>query len=159
MFYFTSDEDTNLIARKMEIEDNVIPASNSIMARNLFKLSHYFSNSYYLKTSKQMLHNVQEKAEQYGSGYSNWLQLMCDFTGEFYEIAISGVEAKSKLVEINQNYIPNKLIAGSEKESNIPLMKGRFNKNETVIFVCVEGACKLPELEVKNALNQLQIEF
>ncbi|MBG7630462.1 MAG: thioredoxin domain-containing protein, partial [Bacteroidetes bacterium] len=58
MFYFTSDEDTDLITRKMEIEDNVIPASNSIMAKNLFKLSHYYSNNYYLKVSKQMLHNV-----------------------------------------------------------------------------------------------------
>ena len=52
MFYFTSDEDQNLITRKMEIEDNVIPASNSIMAKNLFMLSHYYSNSYYLKVSK-----------------------------------------------------------------------------------------------------------
>jgi len=79
MFYFTSDEDTNLITRKMEIEDNVIPASNSIMARNLFKLSHYYSNKYYLKVSKQMLHNVKDRTKQYGSGYSNWLELMCDF--------------------------------------------------------------------------------
>ena len=27
MFYFTSNKDTQLIARKMEIEDNVMPAS------------------------------------------------------------------------------------------------------------------------------------
>jgi len=27
MFYFTSNQDADLIARKMEIEDNVIPAS------------------------------------------------------------------------------------------------------------------------------------
>ena len=159
MFYFTSDEDTNLITRKMEIEDNVIPASNSIMARNLFKLSHYYSNSYYLKTSKQMLHNVQEKAELYGSGYSNWLQLMCDFSGDFYEIAISGPNAKGKLLEINQKYIPNKLIAGSTKKSTTPLMEGRFRRDETLIFICVDGACQLPEDEVKNALNQLKIEF
>ncbi|WP_245856940.1 thioredoxin domain-containing protein [Lutibacter flavus] len=159
MFYFTSDEDTNLITRKMEIEDNVIPASNSIMARNLFKLSHYYSNSYYLKTSKQMLHNVQEKAELYGSGYSNWLQLMCDFSRDFYEIAISGPNAKGKLLEINQKYIPNKLIAGSTKKSTIPLMEGRFRRDETLIFICVDGACQLPEDEVKNALNQLKIEF
>ena len=159
MFYFTSDEDTNLIARKMEIEDNVIPASNSIMARNLFKLSHYFSNNYYLKTSKQMLHNVQDKAEQYGSGYSNWLQLMCDFSGEFYEIAISGSDAKSKLLEINQKYIPNKLIAGSNKESDIPLMEGRFSKNETLIYICVDGACQLPVSDVEKAIGQLKISF
>tara|TARA_R110001583_G_scaffold177176_2_gene332188 strand:- start:8697 stop:10742 length:2046 start_codon:yes stop_codon:yes gene_type:complete len=159
MFYFTSDEDTSLITRKMEIEDNVIPASNSIMANNLFKLSHYYSNNYYLKTSKQMLHNVQEKTKQYGSGYSNWLQLMCDFTGDYYEIAISGPNAKNKLLEINQKYIPNKLIAGSTKKSTIPLMEDRFSEDETLIYICVDGACQLPENEVKKALNQLKVEF
>jgi len=159
LFYFTSDEDADLITRKMEIEDNVIPSSNSIMANNLFKLSHYYSNNYYLEVSKQMLSNLKDRALQYGSGYSNWLQLMCNFTGDYYEIAISGEKAIDNLIEINQHYIPNKLIAGSTSESSIPLMEGRFNKAETYIYICVDGACKLPETDSKKAINQLKIEF
>ena len=159
MFYFTSDEDPNLITRKMEIEDNVISSSNSIMANNLFKLSHYYSNNHYLKTSKQMLSNLKERSQQYGAGYSNWLQLMCDFSGEYYEIAISGEKAKEKLAEINQHYIPNKLIAGSIGESNIPLMEDRFNEGETYIYICVDGACKLPETASQKAINQLKTAF
>jgi uncharacterized protein len=159
MFYFTSDLDTNLITRKMEIEDNVIPASNSIMARNLFKLSHYFSNNYYLKVSKQMLTNVKKKTLKYGSGYSNWLQLMCDFSGNYYEIAIAGKDAKNKLAEINKQFIPNKLIAGSLGKSTIPLMEGRFNEGETLIYVCVNGACKLPKSNTEQALKQVKINF
>src|SRR5690606_23610890 len=38
MFYYTSDLDPALVARKMEVPDNVIPSSNSQMARNLFVL-------------------------------------------------------------------------------------------------------------------------
>jgi len=159
MFYFTSDEDANLITRKMEIEDNVISASNSIMGKNLFKLSHYYSNNYYLKVSKQMLENVKEKAQQYGSGYSNWLQLMANYIGNYYEIAISGENALNKIVKLNQMYIPNKLIAGSTKKSNLPLMEGRYNKNETLIYICVDGACQLPVNNTKEALNQLKIKF
>ena len=159
MFYFTSNEDPNLITRKMEVEDNVIPASNSIMAKNLFKLSHYFSNSYYLKVSKQMLTNMKDRALKYGSGHSNWLQLMTDFSGDFYEIAISGKDAKNKLIEINKNYIPNKLIAGSSKKSNLPLMQGRYNETETLIYICVDGACQLPVNETEKALNQLKIKL
>lgn len=159
MFYFTSDEDHNLITRKMEIEDNVIPASNSIMAKNLFKLSHFYSNGYYLKVSNQMLHNVSKRTKQYGAGYANWLELMCDFSGSYYEIAISGKNAKDKLLEINQHYIPNKLIAGSISESKIPLMEGRYNENDTYIYICVDGACKLPEKETKEALESLKINF
>jgi len=159
MFYFTSDLDTNLITRKMEIEDNVIPASNSIMARNLFKLSHYYSNTYYLKVSKQMLSNIKPKAQKYGSGYSNWLQLMSDFAGNYYEIAIAGKDVKNKVTEINKNYIPNKLIAGSISKSNIPLMEGRYSKDDTFIFICVDGACQLPVENTTEALKQLKISF
>jgi len=159
MFFFTSNEDPNLITRKMEVEDNVIPASNSVMAKNLFKLSHYYSNSYYLKVSKQMLNNVKDRTLQYGSGHSNWLQLMADYSGAYYEIAISGKDAKNKLIEINKNYIPNKLIAGSTKKSNIPLMEGRYNEDETLIYICVDGACQLPVSETEKALNQLKIKL
>ncbi|MFK5959284.1 MAG: thioredoxin domain-containing protein [Lutibacter sp.] len=159
MFFFTSNKDPNLITRKMEVEDNVIPASNSIMAKNLFKLSHYYSNSYYLKISKQMLNNVKDRTLQYGSGHSNWLQLMADYSGDYYEVAISGKDAKNKLIEINKNYIPNKLIAGSAKKSNIPLMEGRYNEDETLIYICVDGACQLPVNETEKALNQLKIKL
>ena len=156
MFYFTSNEDLDLITRKMEIEDNVMPASNSIMAKNLFLLSHYYSNSYYLKVSKQMLHNIKDQTKKYASGYSNWLQLAYNLTNPFYEIAISGDKALDKLTEINQTYIPNKLIAGSTVKSNLPLLKSRFIANQTYIYLCENGACKLPVKDTKELLNQLK---
>jgi len=159
MFYFTSNMDAELIARKMEIEDNVMPASNSIMAKNLFKLSHFYSNSYYLKVSEQMLLNVKENTKRYGSGYSNWLQLGSNFVGEYYEIAISGKDALKQLNEINEHYIPNKLIAGSIKKSMIPLLESRFNEKETLIYVCVNSTCNLPVNDAKKALSQLKIKF
>jgi uncharacterized protein YyaL (SSP411 family) len=106
-----------------------------------------------------MLNNVKDSSLQYGSGYSNWLQLMSNFVGDYYEIAISGDEAIDKLKEINQQYIPNKLLAGSASKSNIPLMEGRFNENETLIYVCVDGACKLPVRSTEDALNQLKINY
>ena len=159
LFFFTSDEDEPLITRKMEINDNVIPASNSIMARNLSKLSHYYSNSYYSKTSKQMLNNVKEYISKYPSGYSNWLQLMSDYAGNYYEITISGKNAKDKLKKINQSYIPNKLIAGATKKSNVPLMQERFTEDETFIYICQEGACKLPQTKVQKAIEQINKHF
>ncbi|UMB59246.1 thioredoxin domain-containing protein [Lutibacter sp. A80] len=159
MFYFTSNKDNELITRKMEIEDNVMPASNSIMANNLFKLSYYFSNSYFLDISKQMLQNIAHKIYNYGSGYSNWLQLMCNFSGNFYQIAVLGKASEHIVSEINKHYIPNKLIGGSSKLSTIPLMKNRFVETKNLIYVCVDGTCQLPIENVEEALNKLKINF
>ncbi|WP_243739369.1 thioredoxin domain-containing protein [Flavicella sediminum] len=159
MFYFTSDEDQNLITRKMEINDNVIPASNSVLAKSLFKLGHYFENKIYTATSKQMLNNIKKDMEAYGSGYANWLQLYADFCTDFYEIAVVGKNAKEKIKELNQQYIPNKLIAGSLNKSDEPLLQYRYQENETLIYICIDGACKLPVASSKKALTQLKIDI
>ena len=156
MFYFTSYKDASLVSRNMEYRDNVIPASNSIMAKNLFKLSHYFDNSYYSSTAKKMLNNVKPEIHEYGSGYSNWLDLMLNYTHPFYEVAISGKDAQEKTSELNKTYIPNKIIAGSIKENTMPLLKNRFIESETLIYVCVNNACKLPVTEVEQAIKLLK---
>lgn len=159
MFFFTSNKDKDLIARKIETDDNVIPSSNSIMANNLFKLGHYYSNPTYLKDARQMLHNVKEKALKYGAGASNWSILYTNFLGDFYEIAIVGKDALQKLKEINKEYIPNKLIVGSVKESNLSLLAYKYNKDQTTIYVCIDGACKLPVTESEKALKQININL
>ena len=159
MFFFTSDKEKDLITRKIEIDDNVIPSSNSIMAINLFKLGHYFSNKNYSSNASAMLNNVKTNAIKYGGGASNWLILYNNYLGDYYEIAISGSEAIEKLKEINKAYIPNKLIVGSTKNSDLPLLEYKFSENETTIYVCVDGACKLPVKETEKALKQINIKI
>lgn len=156
MFYFTSNEDESLVARSIEYRDNVIPASNSIMAKNLFKLSHYFDNTHFAKTAITMLNNVKPEMEEYPSGYSNWLDLMLNYTSPYYEVAIVGKDAKQKIKELNTTYIPNKLIAGSITENNMPLLESRYTPNETLIYVCVNKACKLPVSNVNKAIKLLK---
>ncbi len=159
MFFFTSDKDAELISRNIEIDDNVIPSSNSIMANNLFKLGHYYENKMYNSNAKIMLNNIEENAMNYGAGASNWLNLYANYLGDFYEIAISGPDAKEKLKEINQNYIPNKLLVGSTTDSNLPLLKYKFSEKETTIFICINGACQMPENETQKALKQIKVQF
>ena len=155
MFYFTSDTEVNLIARKIEVFDNVIPSSNSVLAHNLFKLSHYYSNNSYSKMAKQMLSNVESDLKNSPSAYSNWLNLYLNYSNPYYEVAVSGANAREKVKELNSNYLPNILIAGAIAESDIPIMKNRFIEDETYIYVCVDGSCKLPVTNTKQAVNQL----
>lgn len=159
MFFFTSNNQTGLISRKVETDDNVIPSSNSIMANNLFKLGHYYSNKHYADNAKAMLNNVKENAISYGSGASNWLNLYSNYLGEYYEVAIAGPDAKLKLKELNAIYIPNKLIVGSTSESSLPLLAYKYNESETTIYVCIDGACKLPVTETEKALKQLSSAY
>ncbi|GAA4937734.1 thioredoxin domain-containing protein [Algibacter agarivorans] len=156
MFYFTSNNDASLVSRSIEYRDNVIPASNSIMAKNLFKLSHYYDNEHYSKTAMTMLNNVKPEMQEYPSGYSNWFDLILNYAQPYYEVAIVGTDAKQKISELNKTYIPNKLIAGSTSENNMPLLENRFDPEETLIYVCVNKACKLPVSKVNDAIKFLK---
>lgn len=153
MFYFTSNEDLKLVSRSLEYRDNVIPASNSIMAKNLYKLSHHFDENKFAETAKQMLKNVEPEMDSYPSGFSNWLDLLSNYQTKFYEIVVVGDNALEIVSEINQNYIPNKLIAGSTTAIKSPLLEGRYLEGETYIYVCVNNTCKLPVKETHKALE------
>ncbi|MFK5890591.1 MAG: thioredoxin domain-containing protein [Flavobacteriaceae bacterium] len=153
MFYFTSNTSTKLVAKKIETDDNVIPSSNSVMALNLFKLYHYYSNTKYLETAEQMLHNVKKNAVAYGAGASNWLTLYNYSLENYYEIAIVGPKALDFSKKFNEMYLPNTLLAASVNDSNLPLLQSRYNSKDTYIYICVNGACKMPVTSIKEALK------
>lgn len=156
MFFFNSNTDPQLIARKMELTDNVMPSSNSSMAKGLFYLGHFLDKKEYLDISEQMLNNVSNTIHQGPSWYSNWLQLMLHHTHPFYEVAIVGKTAQDKRAELEQHYYPNKLLMGGQKEDGLPLLENKLVNGETRIYVCVNKACQLPVKEVTQAIEQLK---
>ncbi len=155
MFYFTSKKDPAIVSRNFEYRDNVIPASNSAMAKNLFLLSKYFEDTSFEAISQQMLKNVSTEIMQYPSGFSNWLDLLLNFKNNFYEVVIIGEDVDEKVKNINKHYLPNKIIAGSREENNGPLFQNRFVPNETLIYVCKNNTCKLPIKDPKIAIESL----
>ena len=156
MYYYTSQLDENLIAKKHEIIDGVIPSSNSMIANSLFKLGHYFSENNYLKTSEQMLNNLKEEIQKYPANYSNWLNLMTNFTNPFYEVVIAGKNAGEINKQLVNRYLPNIIIAGTKSENDIlPLVAYKFNEDETFVYVCVNGTCKLPQKDIQIAIKMI----
>jgi uncharacterized protein YyaL (SSP411 family) len=153
LFYFTGDEDEELIARKSEIMDGVIPASNSVMAHNLKKLGLLFDEQEYLNISAQLLRNILPHLAKYGSAYSNWSSLLLNEVFGTYEVAITGANAEAFRIEMENNYIPNKIILGGTKGS-LPLLRDKFN-DTTQVFICKDKTCSLPVDNINDALKQI----
>jgi len=103
-----------------------------------------------------MLNNVKPEIIDYASGFSNWLDLMLHYTNPFYEIVVIGKDTHYVISELNKNYIPNKLIAGSTSENNLPLLLNRFENNKTLIYVCENNTCKLPVQELNEAIKEIR---
>jgi uncharacterized protein len=155
LFFFTSSSGQQLIARKMEIPDNVIPSSNSVMANNLFLLGHFYFDEGYLERSKKMLLSQLSSIPKGGAYYSNWGRLWGNFVNPYFEVAILGSESTKFQKEMRVNFIPNALYLGGEKE-DLPLAKSKLVKGKTMIYVCLDRVCNLPVDKPKKALNQIK---
>jgi uncharacterized protein YyaL (SSP411 family) len=154
VFFYTADDDEQLIARKSEIMDGVTPASNSVMARNLKRLGLLFDDEKYLEISEQLLKNIFPHLAKYPSSYSNWITLLIEEVFGIYEIAVTGENSENMRKEMENNYIPNKIILGGKKGS-LPLLQDKFGA-VTQIFICKDKTCGLPANHISEALKQIR---
>lgn len=153
MFYYTADDDHQLIARKSEIMDGVIPASNSVMARNLKKLALFYDEESYHEIAAQLLRNIVPHLAKYSTAYSNWTMLLLDDVFGTYEVAITGGDAENLRKQVEQTYIPNKIMLGGTK-GTLPLLQDKFS-SETLIYICKDRTCSLPAHNTADALKQI----
>ena len=156
MFFYTSNEDKDLITNKIEVIDGVISSSNSILGNNLFKIGHHFSDQKMIELSEQMLNNLQVKIKENPLGYPTWLHLMTNFTKPFYEVAIVGENADPLSKILFQQYLPNILITASKTASELPLLSYKYIDDETLVYVCVNGSCKLPQNDIYKAIGMIE---
>ena len=156
-FTFTSRNSPALIATHYEIEDNVIPASNSVMGHNLYALSIYYDNSYYEKVYQNMLAQILPTID-YASAFSNWLSLWMNTLEEQKELAICGNNAVANTIEVQKNYVPQLLIAGTTGVVDLPFLQDRFDKEQDLLYLCSNKTCQIPETEVQNIINQIKNE-
>ena len=159
MFFYTSDAEPVLISRKMEIPDNVIPSSNSMLALDLYTLSVYFEDPEYEEISGQMLANVVEELVPSGPYYSNWGILLLHHLYPAFEVVVAGSEAKETMRSLDDHFLPNVIFAGSDQsKTGLPLLENRFIGGETNIYVCRNRVCKMPVQSVDEALELLSSE-
>lgn len=153
-FRFTSRLDDELIVSHFETEDNVIPASNSVMANNLFKLSIYFLNMHYQSVCENMLGQIIPTVD-YPSAFSNWLEVLLNFSDDNRELAICGSDAKTYAEKLAREYRPNIVVAASENPSSLPFLENRQPENGTLFYVCRGKTCQLPVNDFDKATLDL----
>ncbi|QYA24338.1 thioredoxin domain-containing protein [Gramella sp. MT6] len=152
LYFFTSAQDRPLVTKTIEISDNVIPASNSEMAKNLFRFGKLTGNNSHVERAEKMLHNITDKIPEYPQSHSNWLDLMMNFSFPFYEIAITGENFKKTARVFLEKYLPNTVIAATNLDSDLALLKDRLVKGKDLIYICKEGSCQLPVENVSDAM-------
>lgn len=147
-FTFNSAAEEQLIIKKFEITDNVIPASNSVMARNLFILGQYFGRIDLENIAEKMLKNVLPAMEHYGAAYSNWGILALWQSAPFHHLVICGPGAKEKIIGYQSGYYPQCIAAVSHEKSELPIFNDRWVAGQTWVYHCENKSCQMPVNEI-----------
>ncbi|MES2731961.1 MAG: thioredoxin domain-containing protein [Bacteroidota bacterium] len=158
LFFFTDAEGEALIARKKELFDNVIPASNSVMANNLYFLGLLLDKPQYTELSAKMLDRVKKLVLTNVQYLTNWACLFTYRVAPTVEIAIVGQEYLQFRQAIDESFFPNKVLVGTleESESSLPLLENRLAQGgKTTVYVCYNKACQLPVSTVAEAWEQV----
>ena len=127
------------------------------MARNLKKLSHFYYLEEYERIAAQSLRNIVPQIAKYASAYSNWVMLLMEDVFGVYEIAVTGEGFEGIRREIENTYIPNKIMLGG-KQGSLPLLQDKFGTG-TQIFICKDKVCGLPATNTADALKQIATDW
>ncbi len=151
-FYYTADNAEELIARKSEIMDNVIPSSSSTMVRQLYKLGLFYDEPTYTQIADQVFANVFPHIKSYGSAYSNWAIQLLEHHFGVNEIALTGEQAVAWREELDKScYIPNKITLGGTK-STLPLLINRQG-SDSKAYLCRHKTCSLPQTSIAQLIE------
>lgn len=159
LFRYTPDDGEQLAATWQDYHDNVAPSANSTMARNLFYLGHYMARPAWLEHSQQMLRDIHHQIEQLPAWTTNWNSLLLHHTWPYYQIVICGPEAEKFAETINKHYLPQTLIAATNREdTQIPLLQNKWKAGKTLIYPCYQGTCLQPLENPDELLDFLKNE-
>jgi len=154
-FFFTSDEDDPLIARKIDFSDNVTPSSNSSLAAGLFKLSKYFYDEDYESVVKKLTLAMKESMFKSPTFHANWLITAAYLIYPYFEVAVVGDGFELFRKEISQRYLPSISVLGGSKNVSLELLSNKYVNGTTIIYVCKDKVCQLPVEEVTRAIEQI----
>jgi uncharacterized protein YyaL (SSP411 family) len=155
-FHYTAHSAEPLVARKKEVFDNVIPASNSVMARNLYRLGSIVDKDNWKKMAAEMAARLAPLVVKEPTHMANWAMLLLENIQGLRDIAIAGPEHLAHRKELAKSYLPFAVFMGAATGSKLPLLQGKTTiDGKTAIYVCYNKTCKLPVTTVKEALEQM----
>lgn len=156
-FQYSGQDAEKLIATRKEIFDNVIPASNSVMAQNLFHLGIIFDDQRWKTIAEGMTSSLGHLITSEPNYMSNWGIVYNEMKKGMAEVAFAGENARLAHLDLVRDFQPFILAMGFEKESNLPLLAGkRAIDDELTIYVCYDKTCQRPVHRVDEAIDQLR---
>jgi len=162
-FYYTANDHEKLIARTKDNQDNAVPSGNGMASTALLKLARLCGRDDLEQIALGTLNSISGLLVDHPRAVGQSL-LALDFAiGPAAEIVITepstdgnGVQFQEVQREIQQRFLPNKVIAHRQDGAKIvqQLLEGKTS-DRSLAYVCERGACQVPAESLEILTEQL----
>lgn len=145
-FFYTSENQSDIIVRKKEVYDGATPSGNAVMAQNLLYLSLVFNLPEWHERAMTMLRQLSQAIVKHPGSFGVWAMALQWQVQEPLELVVVGKEALMAIHPILERYIPCKVfqLAGEMPEHGFPLLEGRWQEGKTSYYLCRQYSCQAP---------------
>ncbi|MCF1716292.1 thioredoxin domain-containing protein [Flavihumibacter sp. RY-1] len=156
LFYYTNQQQTDVIVRKREVYDGAQPSGNAVMAFNIRYLGVIFERPDWSGRSASMTSVMAGSAVRYPGSFGCWAMEIMGWVDGCAEIVVVGEKADVLRNEIMANFIPYKVLQSATRENPAyPLLRHKPSAPDTLIYLCQSYNCLRPESAVDRFLEHL----
>jgi uncharacterized protein len=156
-FYYTHEQQDDIIVRKREVYDGATPSGNSIMAANLLYLGTVFDLEEWKGRAFRNAGGLKEVIRKYPGSFGVWATLINALTYQLYEIVLSGDYSGEKHAEFLAKWIPNRIFQiSSATHPDFPVLRNKPVRGPSQFFLCRDYTCQQPVKEVAELVRLLK---
>jgi uncharacterized protein YyaL (SSP411 family) len=145
LYHYTAGNGEELIARQKELSDNVIPSSNARMAMALHRLSRLLHREDYMEKAISMCKAIEPMLQGDLRYVSEWMQVLLMLDQPPPDIILTGSGLESFRMSCEQFLLPGRTIFGSDKPSEMAVLKDKiYHPEKTLAWICRGNHCLAP---------------
>ena len=151
-FYFSGDDNNDLLFRQKEFYDGAVPSGNSVALMNLLKLGRITGNTKLEEEAFRVAQAFSKSLTGTPFVFTNTLSALIFSFGPTYELVLSGnknsPETELFLKKIRKLFIPGIVMILNDGQTIHKIAPFTENKpmvdNKTTLYVCRNYNCKFP---------------
>lgn len=150
LFYYNVAQE-DVIVRKKELFDNVIPSSNSMFAKALWTMGQLTGETAWIDKAKSMVGYVYKLLNTEVSYLTYWAELSLEILVGNRQCVGVGLK-ETQLQAFHNRFTPGMLKASYPEHSELPLAKNR-TLDFPSYWLCKDYSCQLPSSEWEATLQ------
>ena len=155
-YFYSGARGEKTIVRRHDIMDTVIPSGNGVSAQNLLRLYLFTGKEDYRAKAAGILASVSQLMTDYPAAFCSMLSALDYMLDKSKQVIVVGDSASPPAALLRQflyqEYLPNKVLAFSQADGAVPLLRDKgMIRNQTTFYVCENNHCLAPTTEVEEA--------